>query len=79
MFLTYTHNEGEQWQQINTASQRGVLGCYPPKAIHYTEKNCTIKINDLKKLCSSIPEYRSFYRTLQTTEPYPHKLHKKEG
>lgn len=76
MFLAYTHNFAEEWQQVNISSQRGVMGSLAPKKLYtLRRKIATPKLNDLKKLCQFIPiEHRQFYTTLQATLPSPRKL-----
>ena len=75
MFIVYTHNAGEAWQEVNIG-QRGTVGDVHLTSQYSTRRPITsAKLKDLRNLCNYIPvEYHGFYTGLQATTPSPRKL-----
>ena len=74
MFIVYTHNAGEAWQEVNIG-QRETVGVVYLRSQYSARRPITsVKLKDLQNLCSYIPgEYRGFYTGLQATSPCPRK------
>ena len=75
MFIVYTHNSGEAWQEVNIG-QRGTVGAVHLKTQYSARCPITsVKLKDLRNMWSYIPvEYHGFYTGLQTSTPSSRKL-----
>ena len=75
MFIVYTHNAGEVWQEI-IIGQRGTVGDVHIKSQYSTRcPIISVKLKNQRNMCSCIPgEYHGFYTGLQATTLSPRKL-----
>ena len=73
MFIVYTHNAGEAWQEVNIGKMETVWDVHLKSQYSARQPITSAKLKNMRNLCSCIPlEYQGLYTGMQAQRPPVH-------